>query len=292
MSDCRLISVLNMKGGVGKTTLSVNLSRYLARIGNRVLLIDLDPQSNATIVCMDADERGKHQKSITDFFISIYEPRVNCTPTPREAITVNNLKFSVKLTDVPEASKSGRLDFIRSDLWLSSVLRGVPIGPHTLDLIINDDVKKDYDFIFIDCAPTHSLLTSIALNTTKSVLIPMIPDEFGRHGTDLMKIVIREHLHDYDVKVGIVGVVFTMINPNKRDKDITEEGEIIASWPKTAVFTESINRDDWYRDLHSDRKYLDSNPESVRAKAEFEKFVASFLEKSKNLTYLDPSANE
>jgi len=274
----KLASVINMKGGVGKTTLSVNLAMELAGQGKRVLLIDLDPQANASLVCMSPEERTQHTKSgkrtITGFFIQAFESRVPLNNIQKRKVMLSDYVFSVPLTG--KVAGEGKLDFIPSDIYLSSVLRGINVGPYSLNKLIDDDCKRKYDYILIDCAPTYSTLTSVALNTCPAVLIPMIPDSFGKHGTTLMKHILEEHEHDYGVAVKIIGVVFTM----KKQKGVTEfrtENEIIKDWTSAHVFRTSITQNDWYKISNGDRKPFTSSAAHNTPKLELVSFVNEFI---------------
>ena len=211
----KLAAIINMKGGVGKTTLSYNLAYELAERGNSVLLIDLDPQANATILCADEQTLINHKKTkktITDLFIDTYAPRgpIKGKPLPSQALA------EYVLNVFTGSKASSKFDLIPSDIYLSSVLRGISIGPFDLNLLVNEQTRNAYQYILVDCAPTYSSLTTIALNTCQAVLIPMIADSFGFFGTQLMKQIIEEHKYDFGIDVKVIGVVFMM-----RDKTAT-----------------------------------------------------------------------
>jgi len=278
ISGAKFAAIINMKGGVGKTTLSINLAMTLAARGEKVLLIDLDPQANATLVCMSPAELAAHKaakkKSITGLFIQAFEPRVPLTNWNQQQATINDYLFSVPLQGL--ITPPGKLDFIPSDIYLSSVLRGVNLGPYTLDKLVTDDVKKSYDYILVDCAPTYSSLTTIALNTCGAVLIPMIPDSFGKHGTDLMKQILEEHKHDFGKDVEVIGVVFTMKNPNSSTQYSTER-EIVTLWGADRVFHNTISRNEWYRIANGERKPFSSSGAHAIPKKELADFVSEFV---------------
>lgn len=277
VANCKLAAIINMKGGVGKTTLSFNLAMELAFRGKRVLLLDLDPQANATLVCMSEDEQKKHKKdgkkSITSIFIDAFEPRVPLSAENRHKPDLSKYIFDVAVK--PNNKHKGCLHFIPSDIYLSSVLRGVNIGPYTLDQLINDDAKNKYDFVLIDCAPTYSILTTIALNTCQTVLIPMISDAFGKHGTDLMKQILDEHKHDFGVEVKVAGVVFTMVT--NRQNQITTRREIVGKWGPDNVFRSSISHNDWYKISNGERKSFKQTSAGEDKKDELDDFVDEFL---------------
>lgn len=277
--DCKLAAIINMKGGVGKTTLSFNLAMELAGRGNRVLLIDLDPQANATLVCMSENEASQHKtagkKTITSLFIDAFEPRVPLNVWTKQKPDLSEYIFEVPLGG--EASAGGLLNFIPADIYLSSVLRGINLGPYTLDELITLEVKKGYDFILVDCAPTYSALTTIALNTCRAVLIPMISDSFGKHGTDLMKQILEEHKHDFRVEVKVVGVVFTMVKDTQNQRGT--EREIVGKWGSDVVFKQSISHNDWYKVANGERKPFSKSKAHSGAKLELTNFVDQFLDR-------------
>lgn len=273
----KMAAVINMKGGVGKTTLTFNLASYLAEIRNeRVLLIDLDPQANATIVSTDPAKYKAHtssKKTIADVFIQAfrtYGPIRSPKPIPLE---INDFIY-----EVYKAPKSrGRFDLVPSELILSSVLKGMTLGPYDLDQLLTEKVKQQYDYILIDCAPTNSSLTTVALNTAKSVLIPMIADSFGAYGTELMKQVLSDHAYDYGIAPKVIGVVFTMWDGQVNQ--VTQSNEIIKSWPPNIIFKSRITQNKWYRVANGNRDVLWHTPAHKEAKQEFEDFVTEFVGK-------------
>lgn len=272
----KIVSVINMKGGVGKTTLVFNLGMFLAQKRNqRVLLIDLDPQANSTIVATEPAAYKVHcgaKKTIADVFIHAYK-----TYGPIQPIISAPLDLDDFLFNVYRKGKSC-FDLVPSELMLSSVLKGMTLGPYDLESLLTDEAKAKYDYILIDCSPTNSSLTTIALNASKAVLIPMISDSFGSHGTQLMKQVLEEHHHDFGVKVKIVGVVFTMWE-NQADP-IAMSNAIIKLWPTGSVFSEKIKRDNWYRVANGKRQTIWDSQAHADTKQEFERFVDAFIKKA------------
>jgi chromosome partitioning protein len=270
----KCVAVINMKGGVGKTTLSFNLSLYLAELLNKkVLLIDLDPQANATIVSTDPEKYSRHlreKKTVADLFVSASK-----SVGPVKMRPAAKIKISDFIYDVYSKNGGGHFHLVPSELMLSSVLRGVSLGPYDLEPLVNQQVLNTYDYVIIDCAPTYSALTTVALNSTKSVLIPMIADSFGAHGTKLMKQVLEEHNHDYGILPKVVGVVFTMYQANLRTQ-VSQSNDIIKAWGPDAVFATKIRKNEWYRVAAGRREALWSTPVHADAKKEFDDFVAEF----------------
>lgn len=274
----KLASIINMKGGVGKTTLTFNLASYLAEIKNeRVLVIDLDPQANATVVSTDPEKYKIHtntKKTVADIFIHAFR-----TYGPIRQPKLNQLDIKDFIYEVYKAPKGkGKFHLIPSELMLSSVLKGMTLGPYDLDSLLTDAVQQQYDYILIDCAPTNSSLTTVALNTTKAVLIPMISDSFGAHGTELMKQVLDEHEYDYGLKTKVIGVVFMMWDGQVNQ--ITQSNEIIKSWPLNTIFQSKISQNKWYRVANGNRDVIWNTPAHTSTKQEFEDFVNEFIAKA------------
>lgn len=187
----KCVSVINMKGGVGKSTLCTNLAWHFSAMMNwkkRVLIVDLDPQFNASQYMLGA---VKYQKNVID----------NVTPTVwdifEQASRLPGLKSSGK--DLKSAIirvttfKSGQyLDIVPSQLGLSRTLKNPSQKEHLLANFI-DDVKDDYDLILIDCAPTESVLTTAAYLSSDRALVPVKPEFLSTIGLPL----IKESLDDF-----------------------------------------------------------------------------------------------
>jgi chromosome partitioning protein len=185
----KIISLANQKGGVGKTTTAVNLAAYLAEAGQRVLLVDMDPQANAT------SSLGFDKRTLE---MSIYDCLLNDEP----------LDQIVKLTD-----------WLRLDLAPSSpVLAGaeaelvsVPQREYRLRAALAAPSER-YDFVVIDCPPSLGFLTLNALTAANSVVIPVQCEYLALEGlTQLMTTIdlVRRSLH---AGLQIEGVVMTMFD--------------------------------------------------------------------------------
>ena len=270
----KTVAVMNMKGGVGKTTLTFNLARYLAEFDHqRVLLLDLDPQGNATAVCSDPTSLAAHlatKKTISHAFMSAYKV---FGPVAKAAPTTAPFADYV-LTSYKDPAGAGILDLIPADLRLSSLFRSVHFGPFDLQTLITPKVLANYDYVFMDCAPTYSSLTTVAFNSCEYVLIPMVSDAFGRYGTALMNQALDEHFQDYGSRPKIAGVVFTMWKSSA--DQLKHSNEIIKAWPANAVFQERISHSDWYKVANGKRQEIWSTPAHKPTKDEFFAFVAAF----------------
>ena len=166
----QIISVINQKGGVGKTTTVINLSAGLAHLGKKILVIDLDPQGNATT--------GLGLSNLSNSNETIYGV-LNGT---------NNITGVIKKTNFKN------LDIITSNVDLSG-LEVETAGDNERAFILKskltaylNDFRTNYDYILIDCPPSLSLLTVMALVTSNSLLVPLQTEFFALEGvTQLIK---------------------------------------------------------------------------------------------------------
>jgi len=205
-----VISLLNMKGGVGKTTLAVNLAWFMYEKGGRkVLLVDLDPQFNATQYVMDYRAFDSHKKNtgtIADLLIE----------QPRMDLRLKKLSKnpSQVLHNVRKAG-SKHFDLLPSELNLAWVVKNPAQMEYKLEKLLQS-FSSDYDFIFIDCAPTDSVLTTMALTASDFLLVPVRPDRFSILGVENLRQTVdlfRKNCPDpHGVKD--LGIVFTQVMGN------------------------------------------------------------------------------
>ena len=183
------IACENKKGGVGKTTTVVNLGSYLAIFGERVLIVDLDPQGNATSGL--GLDRNSIERSIYDAIIDGASIRELTVPGPVEGLDVVPSSIALAGAEVELAPVDGR--------------------ERRLDRLLAE-VVSDYDYILIDCPPSLGLLTVNALTAADSVLIPLQCEYYALEGlTQLLATLdlIRDHLNP---ELEIKGVVLTMFD--------------------------------------------------------------------------------
>jgi chromosome partitioning protein len=195
------IACANQKGGVGKTTTVVNLGSYLALFGERVLIIDLDPQGNATSGL--GFDRTSIDRSIYDAIVDGVSLRELTLPGPVDELEVVPSTIALAGAEVELAPIEGR------ERRLSRLLA---------------EVEADYDYILIDCPPSLGLLTVNALTAADSVLIPLQCEYYALEGlTQLLATLdlIRDHLNpELDIK----GVVLTMFDARtKLSADVANE---------------------------------------------------------------------
>lgn len=174
------ISVINMKGGVGKTTIAVLLSYYASlHLGRRVLAIDLDPQANLSQALMGEQRYRRflddRDPSIAEIFTGYQPPTFN-SPASRALDVADAVKSSgiTNLQVIP-----ARFDF--SDNLISAIRP----DPRRLAYVLAQDFQ-DKDLIIIDCAPTESIFTRAAYHASRYILVPVRPEFFATIGFPLL----------------------------------------------------------------------------------------------------------
>lgn len=197
----KVIAIANQKGGVGKTTTTVNLAASLGVLEKKVLLIDADPQANATSglgIEVDAVEKGtyqllEHTLSAGETILETASPNVHLIPSHIDLVAIE-----IELVD-----KDDREYMLKKAIA---------------------EVKKDYDYILIDCAPSLGLLTLNALTAADSVMIPIQCEYFALEGLgkllNTVKSVQRIHNTDLDIE----GMLLTMYDSRLRlSNQVVEE---------------------------------------------------------------------
>ncbi len=193
-----VIAVINQKGGVGKTTTSVNLSSCLAGRGYKVLIIDLDPQGHS----------GEH---------------LGCRQGEKGVLSVLRAK-TIESSDIIKTYKEN-LFILPSNLSLGQFNQANPVGNQfNLQAVIRSETIKYFDFVIIDCQPSLSLLTLNALTASTQVLLPVQAEFLALDGmTQLIKTLleVRSKLHP---QLHILGILLTMVdNRNKLSSEVQHE---------------------------------------------------------------------
>lgn len=197
--SAKIISIVNQKGGVGKTTTAINLSTVLAVMHNRVLIIDLDAQGNSSSGLGIKQEGRK----ITSYHV---------------LTDLDNIENAILKTDIPQ------LSIITSNTNLAAVEIEL-INRNAQELILKkkiDAVRQNYDYIIIDCPPSLNLLTLNALVASDEVIIPMLCDFYSLEGLShlLKTIEIVEKKLNPKIKIG--GILFTMYDKRNKLTEMVE----------------------------------------------------------------------
>ena len=188
----KIISVTNQKGGVGKTTTTINLATALSKLKKKVLIIDLDPQGNAsTGLGVEVEDRE----------LSTYEFLVEGAPLEKVAMETEISGLSI----VPAT-----IDLSSADIDLISNEK----RSHLLHEALRkkQENKKKYDFILIDCPPSLNILTVNAMVASHSVLIPLQSEFFALEGLSQLLLTVKEVRQTANENLRVEGIVLTMFD--------------------------------------------------------------------------------
>lgn len=183
----KIFVLANQKGGVGKTTTAINISTSIAEFGKKVLLVDMDPQGNATSGLGVDRKRLKH---------SVYDCLMNNIPVEKAIIQGESLHLDI-LPSLP--------DLTGAEVELVEIEGREKILKKTLDLL-----KNHYDCIFIDCPPSLNLLTINALSAADYVIMPIQCEYYALEGLSMLTSTINLVKNNLNPQLSIAGIVMTM----------------------------------------------------------------------------------
>lgn len=190
----KIISLINQKGGVGKTTTSINLSASLAILNKKVLLVDLDPQCNATTGI--GLNKGEIDKSVYNV--------LNNTCKIEEAIVKTKYKnLYVLPANINLAGIDIEIEQAKED---TNVSKSEQLKYHL------EPIKENYDYIIIDCPPALGIITTNALTASDSVIIPVQCEFFALEGITQLLRAIMYTQQNLNPKLSIEGVLLTMLD--------------------------------------------------------------------------------
>jgi chromosome partitioning protein len=253
----KIVSIANQKGGVGKTTTSINLSTILAKKGKKVLMIDADPQGNASSgVGIDRDE----------IELSVYDILIN----------------DAQIEEVVKKTNIKNLDLCPSNINLAGAeveLVSIESREHRLKEKL-DNVKDKYDYIIIDCPPSLGLITLNAFTASNSVLIPVQCEYYALEGLgQLLNTIslVKKHLNK---EIEIEGALLTMYDARTNlSNQVVKE---VKNYFNDKVYKNVIPRNVKLSEAPSYGMPISIyDPRSKGAKS-YEKFVKEFLKNNDN----------
>ena len=188
----KIISVANQKGGVGKTTTTINLGAALAKTGQRVLLVDLDPQGNASTGL--GIEPSDRKRTTYDILSGDYQPSETALNTSIEGLMIIPATTDLSSADINLMSNEKRSYMLHDAL-------------HQADVD-----KLNLDYILIDCPPSLNILTVNAMVASDSVIVPLQSEFFALEGLSQLMLTVREVRQTANPNLRIEGIVLTMFD--------------------------------------------------------------------------------
>lgn len=250
----KTVSVINQKGGVGKTTTAVNLSAAIGALGKKVLLVDIDPQGNST------SGYGINKREIEN---STYDMLIN----------------SVKASEIVISTKFKNVDLLPADINLAGAEVEM-IGLNRRESLVKmalAEIWDNYDFIFLDCPPSLGLITINALCASDSFLVPIQCEYYALEGLAQLMATVRQIKRLYNPQLELEGVLLTMY-----DGRLNLTGQVVDEvkkfFPKK-VYSCAIPRNVRLSEAPSFGEPVMYYDRSSKGAAAYENFAKEFLDK-------------
>ena len=257
-----VISIINMKGGVGKTTIAISLADYLQQEGKKILLLDMDPQHNSTLTLVDTYKvnicnrmskemkedynRILKEKKIKDTFYSLYYEYFSSVKIRKTVIRLfESQPFEDKIVgkDII-VSVTENLDIICGDLALIYTKNG---SNKRIKVWMKDNmIREDYDYIIIDCPPTSTMYTDAAIIASDFYVVPNQIERYSIRGIETLQKTIINLMKEEEFEIKCLGVVYTMY-PTRNAKKIAEMKKDFESEINTYIFRSKFYSYSYYK---------------------------------------------
>lgn len=207
--NSKIIAIVNQKGGVGKTTTTLNLGYALSKQGKKVMLVDLDPQGSLTI-SLGLEDADDIRNTIANLMALAIEDK----PLPEKSEYIKHI---------------GKIDLIPCNIELSAIEVSL-VNAMSREMILKyimQEFKEDYEYIIIDCSPSLGMLTINALAACNSVIIPVTPEYLSAKGLELLLMTIKRTKKRINPDIRVDGIILTMymerMKLSKEIKQMIEE---------------------------------------------------------------------
>ena len=246
----KIVSFINLKGGVGKTTTVVNIAAVLAQSGKSVLLVDLDPQTNATVSVIDQEQWDKRHKAGQTLY-HLFNGMLN--PNGKDG-------FDISKAIMKGVGDVDNLDLLPSSFYLVEIqdqiagLDNFYVSP--VDILHNaiSPAIGEYDYVLIDCPPSLGVITLNGISISDYYVVPTIPDILSKIGINL----IDGRIKDFKAKkptctVEFGGIIFTKVD-KRTNLHASTKKELRSGGFKEAVFSAEITQRTGISEAPSDSK--------------------------------------
>lgn len=273
-----IVAITNMKGGVGKTTLTANLGHCLSFVYNKkTLLVDVDPQFNLTQYCMKEDQyeqilKSKSHGTVFDILVpdSSSVPRILGGTKSKTIVCIHPIRSN--------------LDLLPSSIQLIDFIDQRKSGTERLLSNYLERQKEKYDYVLIDCPPTSTILSRAAYLSSDAYLIPMGMDYFSVMGIPLLQKDINEFTETYGKEMIGIGIIkskvldWTLVA--KQHKDIVEG---FSRKLRIPVFDASLRQRQQLQNALSKQQFIIEYQNTSQASHDIKKIAKEFLKRTETL---------
>ena len=274
----RHIALINMKGGVGKSTLAVNLAWEMATHpwNKRVLVVDLDPQFNCSQYLIGANRMDAILSSGQPTVWDIFEQLTAVPGRPSAPVNPHDAVISVY-----SGRSQGSIHLLPSRLELSRVLRNPAGKEHLLKQAV-DQLDKEYDLVIIDCAPTESMLTTAAYLVADYLLIPVRPEFLSAIGLPLLEQSLNDFATHYPGNAPeVLGLVFNaMSGYSPEEVASSRAARRVAEASRWPVFDEEVAYSRSFpKSAREGKPIFWTSYTRTNTKANFRRFASEFADR-------------